>query len=66
MKERPDGFLGKEEISHESEAFDYIRELHKYLWFFVRAFIPSARGNLHDYVDKATEIVATIKLKKEK
>ena len=53
MKERPNFFLAKDKIDHNSEIFDYIRELHKYLWYFVRVFIPSASGKLEDYVDVA-------------
>lgn len=55
MKKRPDGFLSKEEIAHDSEIFDYIRELHKYLWYFVRIFVPSASGELEDYIDIAVD-----------
>lgn len=32
MKNRPDGFLAEDKISHVSEIFDYVRELHLYLW----------------------------------
>ena len=39
--------------SSDSEIFDYIRELHDYLWKFIRVQIPSAGGDLTNYVDIA-------------
>ena len=56
MKERPDGFIAEDKIDQDGEIFDYIRELHNYLWRFVRVAIPSAGGSLNDYVDIAIEI----------
>lgn len=53
MKKRPNGFLANEIISHESEQFDYIAELHDYLWQFVRSVSPSANGSLSRFVDGA-------------
>lgn len=53
MKKRPEGFLSEENISHESEPFDYIAELHSYLWRFVRAVLPGANGNLELFLDDA-------------
>ena len=53
MKKRKEGFLSNQNISHNSEQFDYIVELHEYLWAFVRAEMPSASGNLDDFVDDA-------------
>lgn len=53
MKPRPEGFLSEGHIAHDSEQFDYIRELHEYLWRFVRAEIPGASGDLTDFVDAA-------------
>lgn len=53
MKERPIGFLANYMIPHDTEEFDYIIELHEYLWRFVRAQIPSANGNLRDFIDDA-------------
>jgi hypothetical protein len=53
MKQRPNGFLANEFISHKSEQFDYIAELHNYLWRFVRSVIPSANGDLSLFVDLA-------------
>ena len=57
MKDRPNGFLSKENIDQEGEIFDYIAELHEYLWKFVRAVIPGASGNLKWYLDKAIKQV---------
>ncbi len=53
MKDRPRYFLSDENIDQEGEAFDYIRELHDYLWRFVRVAIPGASGSLSDFVDNA-------------
>lgn len=53
MKARPEQFLSDELISHKSEQFDYIKELHEYLWRFVRCEIPGAAGSLGDYLDDA-------------
>jgi len=53
MKSRTDGFLSKDKICHDSEQFDYIRELHGYLWAFVRCQLPTASGKLGDYLDIA-------------
>jgi len=55
MKPRTDGFLSEENIPHDSEQFDYIRELHDYLWRFVRVSNPGASGNLGDYIDGAVD-----------
>lgn len=55
MKERPNLFLADDVISHTSEQFDYITELHGYLWRFVRVAIPGAGGDLADYVDPAVK-----------
>jgi len=55
MKKRPKLFLAENTISHKSEIFNYIRELHTYLWRFVRCAIPSASGKLDRYVDDAIE-----------
>lgn len=53
MKKRPDGFLAKDKIDHDGEIFDYIKELHDYLWQFVRKSIPGASGQLEWYIDDA-------------
>ena len=53
MKSRTVGFLRDEIISHESEQFDYIAELHDYLWRFVRTVNPSASGDLRNFLDDA-------------
>ena len=55
MKKRTDGFLSNENINHESEQFDYIGELHDYLWQFIRIELPAASGNIRDYLDIALE-----------
>jgi len=52
MKNRSYGFLADDKISHEGEIFDYIRELHDYLWRFVRAAKPGASGNLEGWLDQ--------------
>ena len=56
MKIRLNGFLSEEMISHDSEIFDYINELHGYLWRFVRTVKPGASGHLRDFLDSALEI----------
>jgi hypothetical protein len=53
MKERSPGFLSDKFINHDSEQFDYIVELHEYLWRFVRAHIPSAGGHISTFLDAA-------------
>ncbi len=55
MKKRSTGFLSEEKISHDSEIFDYIKELHSYLWQFVRIAFPGVRGKLDIYVDHAVK-----------
>ena len=57
MKTRPSGFLAENNISHESEIFSYITELHDYLWRFTRIAMPGASGDLKDFVDKALIIL---------
>jgi hypothetical protein len=57
MKERPYGFLAEDKIDSNSEIFDYIRELHNYLWEYVRRIIPGASGCVNDYVDKSLEVL---------
>jgi len=51
MKTRPSGFLSEDNIAHDSEIFDYIRELHEYLWRYVRLFRSGASGSLSSTVD---------------
>ena len=60
MKKRSIGYLSTKFIDHESEAFDYIGELHEYLWRVVRSQFPWASGNLEHYIDVVVE-----KLEKE-
>ncbi len=55
MKTRNKGFLKDELISHKSEQFDYITELHDYLWKFIRSELPGASGNIRDYIDIALQ-----------
>lgn len=51
MKNRESGFLSEDYINHTSEVFDYIIELHDYLWNFIRIAKPEASGDLKDYLD---------------
>jgi len=55
MKKRTKGFLAQDKIDQEGEIFNYIRELHDYLWRFTRCELPFANGNLRDYLDIALE-----------
>lgn len=55
MKSRKPGLLSDKNIKHDSEQFDYINELHEYLWCFVRCEFPFAQGNLQKYLDVALE-----------
>jgi CRISPR/Cas system-associated protein Cas10 (large subunit of type III CRISPR-Cas system) len=57
MKDRPYGFLAQDKIDQDSEIFDYIRELHNYLWDYIRRIIPSASGNLDEYIDKGLKVL---------
>lgn len=57
MKPRPYGLLAQDKIDQDGEIFDYIRELHNYLWEYVRRVIPAASGNLEDYIDKGLEVL---------
>lgn len=56
MKKRPIGFLGVREIDHDGEIFDYIKELHEYLWNFVRLRLPYVSGTLDFFIDEALDI----------
>ena len=55
MKHREQGFLGPDKIDQEGEVFDYIRELHGYLWEFTRHFKPWAMGSLNAHLDDAIQ-----------
>lgn len=57
MKPRPHGFLGHEKIARDSEIFDYIVELHEYLWRVVNVAVPGASGSLSSYLPQAIEIL---------
>jgi len=63
MKKRTKGFLSDEMIDHCSEQFDYIKELHEYLWRFVRCELPGVNGSLTRYLDTA---IYFAELKKKK
>ncbi len=65
MKTRSDGFLADDKIAHDSEVFDYIAELHEYLWKFVKTQMPWASGNLNKYVDVALEILQDKRYREE-
>jgi len=53
MKQRNTGFLSETNIDHSSEIFDYIHELHEYLWEVVNMVNPGASGFLKDLLDPA-------------
>ncbi len=53
MKQRPIGFLSERCIDHDSAAFDYIAELHDYLWRVIRIAKPGSSGNLGALLDDA-------------
>jgi len=55
MKPRERGFIGEDKVDHDGEVFDYIRELHSYLWRVVRVVSPGASGSLCAFLDKAIE-----------
>ncbi len=55
MKKRNDGFLAQGKIDQDGEIFDYIQELHDYLWKFIRCEIPFASGKLDNYLDIAIQ-----------
>lgn len=57
MKNRPDGFLAQDKIDRDGEIFDYIRELHNYLWDYIRKIIPGASGYLGDYIDYGLKVL---------
>jgi len=57
MKHRENGFLSSQQTDHNSEQFDYIKELHTYLWRIVRVVFPGTSGNLSDFVDRAIGMV---------
>ena len=55
MKKRPYAFIGEDEIDHDGEIFDYIKELHAYLWRVIRAVTPGASGTIDDHIDRAID-----------
>jgi len=60
MKKREKYFLSEEKIPHDSEPFDYIAELHEYLWRFIRVFNPGASGNLDRHLDDLIELLENV------
>jgi hypothetical protein len=65
MKERPYTFLANNKIDHDSEIFDYISELHSYLWDFIRIAIPGASGTLDMYIDASLLVLKNSKTVKK-
>ena len=63
MRERQKYFLAEDKIDQNGEIFDYIRELHEYLWRFVRLFHPSASGSICDWIDETLNDVKVGRLK---
>lgn len=59
MRKRPDGFLADIFQDGDKEVASYIRELHEYLWEFVRCEIPGASGSLSDFVANAILLAKT-------
>ncbi len=51
MEPRPKGFLSHANVDHDSEVFDYIKELHDYLWTIIRAVTPGSGGSLDGHLD---------------
>lgn len=59
MIERPKGFLDPEKL--DGHVFDYVRELHEYLWQVVRVVKPGASGRLTDHLDDAIDKLAALR-----
>ena len=57
VKARTGGFLGPDKLDHDGEIFDYIVELHDYLWRVVRCVMPWASGQIKDYLPAAIELL---------
>ena len=55
MRKRPLYFLGPDKLDQDSEIFDYITELHDYLWDIVRAVKPGASGDF-DYLSPEEDL----------
>jgi len=66
MKKRPDRFLSEDEIDHSGVPFDYIKELHAYLWRVVRAARPGTNGILTNHVDSAVEKLEAVRRELDK
>ena len=54
MRDRPRGFLVSVKVE-DPEVFDYVSELHEYLWRFVRCHLPGASGDLGSFLDDVLE-----------
>ncbi len=55
MEKRPEGFLDENNFKDGAEMFMYIKELHEYLWAFIKTQHPRAEGRINDFIDKALE-----------
>ena len=62
----PEGFLANELISHDSLQFQYISDLHGFLWEVVRIYNPGASGKLDDYWDAILPTIDTLKAENAK
>ncbi len=51
MKERPEGFLSDKHISHNSEVFNYIKELHDILWVIVDIYSVRISSDLNKNIE---------------
>ena len=58
MKKRPPYFLSDTEIDHYGEIFDYIKELHGYLWQVIHIAFPWASGEIKEHLDNAIEALS--------
>ena len=65
MKNRKFGFLSGNHINQKGEPFDYIKELHSYLWRFINVEFPNAAGSIEKYLDVTIEKMEA-KAKKKK
>ena len=65
MDARPGGFLADEQLRHDSQAFQYIVELHGYLWRIAVLVTPGASGILNNLYPMTIERLATLLREKE-
>lgn len=56
LKIREWGFLAS--VANE-EVFDYVQELHRYLWRFIEALEPGTGGHLRDHLDRVIDNLET-------